>query len=253
MRLNRFFTPRKNLRINSSVKLEDSDVKHIRKVLRLSKGENIIIFNGEDEYSAELTLVTREVVTAKLKELLKSEKASEKGSVNISIFQGLLRAGKFDFIIEKVTELGASNIVPVECEFSQMKSDAAANKVTRWQKIAVAAAKQSERVSVPEVFNPISFEDILKAKEEFDEILFFTIPRKNIPESLESKNLDLNSLNSKKKIAIIIGPEGGFSPKEHKFAKENGFKFVTVGNNVLRSETAAIIFTSLVKFLLDLS
>jgi len=250
MRLTRFYTERQNLRLNGSVKLPDSDIGHIRKVLRLESGDKVIVFNGVEEYLAELSLVTRGFVTVKLIELLKSEKMQKKEK-ELSIFQGLLRAGKFDLIIEKLTEIGVDNIIPVECEYSQTKKEIAAAKLSRWGKVALAAAKQSERLSLPEVLEPIEFSDILKVKDDFDKILLFTLPRKNIPESLESVELTAELLKGVKKIAVLIGPEGGFSPREHKVAKDNGFTLVKVSEGVLRSETAAIVFSGIVKFLMS--
>ncbi len=249
MRLNRFYTERQNLRINSSVKLPDSDIDHIRKVLRLQSGDKVIIFNGVEEYLAELKLVTREFVTAKLVELLKTEKNSTK-ETQVTIFQGLLRAGKFDLIIEKLTEIGIDNIIPVECEFSQTKKENAAAKVSRWSKVALAAAKQSERISLPLVLDPIDFKDILKVKNDFDKVLMFTLPRNNIKESLDAIELSKDVIGTAKNVAVLIGPEGGFSPTEHKIATENGFTLVKSSDSVLRSETAAIVFSAIVKFLL---
>src|SRR5690606_13093614 len=125
MRLNRFYTERKNITLNSSVKLQDSDIRHIRNDLRLKKGDKIVLVNGEKEFLAELRIVGREFVTAKVKKILKVEDFSEESGVDIVLFQALLRSGKFDTIIEKTTQLGIEAIVPVETDFSQMKIDAA--------------------------------------------------------------------------------------------------------------------------------
>jgi len=248
MRLNRFYTERQNLRIGSSVKLADSDISHIRKVLRLSKGDKIILFNGSEEYVGELNLVTKEFVTAILVKIL-SEKKESKNDLKITLFQGLLKAGKLDLIVEKTTEIGIDYIVPTECEFSQSNLESAKTKVERWNKVAMAASKQSERVALLEVLTPIKFQEIFKLKEEFDLILFFTIPRDIILESLKSEVLNLEIFKDKKKVALVIGPEGGFSPREHKAASENGLNFVKLGDTILRSETAAIAAASIVKFL----
>jgi 16S rRNA (uracil1498-N3)-methyltransferase len=244
MRLNRFFTNRRNLGINSSVKLNESDAKHIRKVLRLSKGKEIILFNGEREYLCELNIVRNDFATAIIKKELRVEKRDSEGS--ITLFQGLLKSGKFDLIVEKATELGVTNIVPLECEYSQMKSDVARMKVDRWQKIALSASKQSERIKIPDVITPINFSDLETITKEFDTILLLTISRdSDFPTELLSKDL------KDSKIGIIIGPEGGFSPGEHAKAKEWGFKFISINNNVLRSETASIAALSIVSFLIS--
>jgi len=249
MRLNRFFTERKNLRIGSSVKLPDSDITHIRKVLRLKKGDKVLVFNGEKEYLAILTLVTKEVVLVKLEELLK-ETIDESDELKFTLFQGLLKAGKFDTIIEKTTELGITSIVPVECDFSQSKVDVVERKLERWNKLALSAAKQSERINVPTIESGILFKELGAELKNYDRVYFFTIPRKKIPESLEVKSLTKIKANSKsKRIAIIIGPEGGFSPREHEWAKEWKFEFVHFDAPVLRAETAAIVITGLMYFI----
>ncbi len=252
MRLNRFFVDRKNLRESSSVKLEDSDINHIKKVLRLGKGDKIILFNGEKEFLAELKIVSSEVVMAKIVEILKDTRGDSK-KTEIALFQSLLRAGKFDFIIEKATELGIDYIIPVEAEFSQSKLDVAVRKIDRWQKVATASAKQSERIGIPQFQEPIKFARIKEYLNDFDLVLFLTIPRKNIPSSQESINLKeiQDSFKDAKRIAYIIGPEGGFSPTEHKIASEWGLKFVKYGDTVLRSETAAVAILSVLRYILN--
>lgn len=248
MRLNRFYTERKNIRVGSSVKLNDSDIIHIKKVLRLKKGDQLIVFNGETEYLATLTLVKSDAILVKLNKLLKENFLSNK--IELTLLQGLLRAGKFDTIIEKATELGINNIVPIECDFSQSKLDTVAKKLERWNKLAVAASKQCERMDIPEVMPGLLFKDLTKILSEFNKVYFFTIKRENIAESLNAKNIKDIVIDSKdKKIAMLIGPEGGFSPQEHAMAQELGLEFVYLDSNVLRAETAAIFLTGLVQFI----
>jgi 16S rRNA (uracil1498-N3)-methyltransferase len=250
MRLNRFFIDRDNLRVGSSIKLEDSDIKHIRKVLRLSKGDKIIIFNGEKEFLAELKIVGNEVVMAEILEVTKVKDFSIQ-TTEVTIFQGLLRAGKIDSLIEKLTELGIDKIVPVECEFSQMKLDTAEKKIERWKKIAISAAKQSERIEVPEIYAPIKFQDVKTTLEQFDIVYFFTIPRKNIPSSEMTRSIRDSQKAGAKKIAFMVGPEGGFSPKEHELALQWGINFTKLESNVLRSETASVAIMSILKYIYD--
>ncbi len=250
MRLNRFYTERKNIRTGSSVKLSDYDANHVRKVLRLSKGDKITVFNGEKEFLAELILVTREFATARLLELIKEEDFS-KPKVEITLFQSLLKAGKLEDILEKTTELGIDHIVPVVAEFSQSFYENTNSKYERFNKIILSACQQSERLTIPELHKPIDFDGVINLKEQFDVIYFFTIPRKASPESIDTKFLSMIP-KEYSKIAVFIGPEGGFSPTEHKLAKEAGFEFVTFTDSILRSETAAITAVAIVKFLCSL-
>jgi 16S rRNA (uracil1498-N3)-methyltransferase len=253
MRINRFFSPRDNITVGSSVKLEDSDNNHVKKVLRLKKGDAIIIFNGAKEYLAELDLVQKDTVKATVTKLLRKEDFSKEGKVEVTLIQGLLKAGKFDFIVEKATEIGVDNIVPLEAEYSQMKIDVAEKKINRWTKIAITAAKQSERIRIPEITTPARFEDLAKIKDDFDMVLFCTIPREKIKASLFLQDLKELSLKTDelKHVALLIGPEGGFSPGEHEMAKDMGFKFITLGENVFRAETASIYGLSVLNFLLN--
>lgn len=245
MRLNRFYTNRTNIRPGSSVKLEDSDIKHIRKVLRLTKHDEIIIFNGEKEFLASLDIVSNDVIMATLNKQLREEDFSEGIKVEITLFQGLLKAGKFDDILEKTTELGIDYIVPVECEFSQSKIENAINKIVRWNKIIIAASKQSERIRVPDLIEPMLFRDALEYLKEFDKVYFFSTKQEgmNAVKFIEQTSKKIN------KVAFLIGPEGGFSPKEHLLAIEAGLDFYTMGNTILKSETAAIFGAGLLHFL----
>ena len=259
MRLNRFYTERTNLTLNSSVKLQDSDIRHIRNVLRLKKGDEVVLFNGEKEYLAELKIVGREFITAKIKKILKVEDFSEEAGVEITLFQSLIKVANIDLIVEKTTEIGVDAIVPIESDFSQVKLDYVQKKPERWSKISIVAAKQSGRVKIPEIFQPTTFIDSLELAEKFDTVFFFTFPKESIEESLEASDLKEYTAkageNPKKvavqpsRVAFYIGPEGGFSPAEHKLAKEAGFKFVKFGNNILRSETASIALLSVLKYI----
>ncbi|MEP7103169.1 MAG: 16S rRNA (uracil(1498)-N(3))-methyltransferase [Candidatus Dojkabacteria bacterium] len=249
MRLNRFFTKRENLTIGSSILLEEEDTTHIKKVLRLSKGDKIIIFNGEKEFLAELTLVSKDAVVASIESLLRQEDFSGENRVEITLIQGLLRSGKFDFIVEKATEIGVDYIVPLEAEYSQMKADAAGKKLERWNKLALSASKQSERIRIPEITTPIKFSEISKIVDEFDKVYLLTIDRDSLKEISEVKPLSKDVNTKLKHVAVVIGPEGGFSPAEHKLAKEFGFEFVSIGKTILRAETASIVALGIVNFL----
>jgi len=231
MRKLRFFSERLNLRIGSSVKLPDNESTHIRSVLRLKKDSNIIIFNGEKEFKAKLTLVSKKAVMAKIISL---ERVIDSKSCKVTLFQSLLRAGKFDIIIKRTTELGITKIVPFESDFSQSKKESISQKkLDRWNNIAVSASKQSQRIDIPFVNAPIKFFDIKKMLNDFDLILFCV-------KSKKSKNLLDIDFKKYKSVCIIIGPEGGFSRDEVEFAQNLNVTFVTFNKNILTSETAAI-------------
>lgn len=253
MRVSRFYSERINLRVGSSVKLREEDSVHIRKVLRLKSGDKVILFNGEKEFEADLYLVSKDAIMARVTKVTKVEDFSGESQIEITLIQGLLKAGKFELIVEKLTEIGIDNIVPLECEYSQAKADRVLDKVDRWQRIAIASSKQSERVRIPEILVPIKFNGLKDIKSEFDQVFVFTIPRENLISSSEVEVFDKKLINEKSKhIAYMIGPEGGFSPKEHEILKELGFQFVTLpGNNILRSETAALVVGGVLRFVVS--
>lgn len=253
MRIPRFYSERINLRVGSSVKLRDEDSVHIKKVLRLKAGDKIILFNGEKEFEAALYLVSKDAIMAKVTKITRVEDFSGETQVEITLIQGLLKAGKFELIVEKLTEIGIDNIVPLECEYSQAKVDKILDKVDRWQRIAIVASKQSERVRIPEILVPMKFKELNDIKDEFNQVFVFTIPRENLIDRSEVEVFNQSMIDKKSRhIAYMIGPEGGFSPKEHEMLRELGFKFVTLpGSNILRSETAALVVGGVLRFVVD--
>lgn len=247
MRLSRFYTERQNITINSSVKLNDSDNTHIRKVLRLQPGDEILLFNGEKEYLAELKVVSREVITAKVKGVQRQEDFSKESLVELVLFQSLPKAGKIELIIEKTVELGVDAIVPMQTEYSQNDRQKAEMKQDRWNRVALAAAKQCERITVPEVYSPIDFFDIKDLVDEFDLLIMFTLLG-DAPQKVNLNKLISSTKFSKNKVGFLIGPEGGFSPAEEVLATELGIHKLQVFPNVLRTETAAIALAAVVKY-----
>jgi 16S rRNA (uracil1498-N3)-methyltransferase len=254
MRKFRFFTERKNLRPGSSVKLPDFEATHIRKSLRLQKGAEIYLFNGVKEFKAQLTLVTHEVVMARIISQEINEKSINENSVELVLFQALTKAASFELILEKATELGVSKILPFESEYSVVKTEKVLKKTERWNKIVLSACKQAERVGIPEVIESTNFQNIFNAaiNEGIKDLIVFTLPREKVKEivNLIPIKQTLESINSEK-IGIIIGPEGGFSPGELKFAteqKELDIHFSILTNNVLKAETAAIAALAIIDY-----
>jgi 16S rRNA (uracil1498-N3)-methyltransferase len=247
MKLNRFYTERKNLRERSSIKLNDSDIEQIRKIFRLQRGAQVIIFNGEKEFLAELTLVTKEVVMAKILEVMKDFRYDD-AKVEYTVFQSLLGSGKVDTIVEKLTELGINNIVPMAAEYSPMKLDYAHKKIERWEKLSIVASKSSQRQNISHILEPIQFIQIKDFVKDFDLVLVCTTPAGKTKDIVDIKDLKLEG--DIKKVAFLIGPEGGFSPGEIKIAEELALKFIKLGNNTLKSDTAAVAVFSVLKYIL---
>lgn len=147
-----------------------------------------------------------------------------------------------ELVIQKATELGVSQIIPILSLHSVIKKDAITKKISRWQKIATEASKQSGRLKTPQIMKPLNFDQIPDIKEGDFGIL--------LHRSDQSKKLsDIKEVIHGEKIFIAIGPEGGWNPEEAKAAEKKGFIPVVLGPRTLRSETAGIIILALVQFL----
>lgn len=253
MQLRQFYTERHNLTVGSSVKLSDDEAEHIRKSLRMASGDKIILFNGEKKYLAEVNVVTKDAVTAIVKEVIESAGEQEH---QITLIQSLIRAYNFELVIQKATELGVDNIIPIDTEFSQVKAERVDQKLDRWNKISIEACKQSERLNLVNIYSPISFSQIpeLDLLSEFDLVFICAVPRLITTKMVEVKPLSSYEKEIKiaKRIAVIIGPEGGFSPTEMQQAAEwQKLKFVKLTANVLKSESAAIAALSYISIVLN--
>ncbi|MCX7710420.1 MAG: 16S rRNA (uracil(1498)-N(3))-methyltransferase [Clostridia bacterium] len=240
----RFFVDKSNVR-GDTIFITGEDVGHIKKVLRLRPGENIIICDGNGtDYLSEIQSIEQDKVIAGINAV---EKNLSEPPIDIVLFQGLPKSDKMDFIIQKSVELGVNSIVPVSTERTVVKIDTkkdADHKVVRWQRIALEAAKQCNRGIVPKIEAPVTFEQALNAIKNFDISL--------IPYEKENQNKLNNTLQKQnlKRIAVFIGPEGGFSEKEIQRSKESGTIPVTLGPRILRTETAGIMVLSILMYAL---
>lgn len=227
---------------NNEIQIIGEDVNHIKNVLRLEIGENICICIKEKEKSFNckiLDLDKNKVRCEKLEEILETTETN----TYIHIFQGLPKADKLEFIIEKCTEIGVKEITPVAMKRSIVKLDEKdkAKKLIRWQKIAEVAAKQSKRDTIVKINNVINFQNIFEKITDYDILLVAY-------EEETQRNLKsiLKSLKNKEniKIAVLIGPEGGIDENEMKLCKDNNFISVSLGKRILRTETAPLVISS---------
>lgn len=241
--MHKFFVPLDNI-FENLVKITGDDVKHIYKVLRLNIGDEICINDCTgNEYLANIKSIDKKEVNAEITEKLELNNESK---INITLYQGLPKAAKMDLIAQKNTELGVKSIIPVVTERVVVKGDLKEfKKVDRWNRIALEASKQCKRSSIPKINNPLNFNDALEDLKQFDLVI---IPYEN------KKNYGIkamiNEINKEeiKNIAIMIGPEGGFSEDEIEKLKEIDAKIVTLGPRILRTETAGFVCVSLVMY-----
>jgi 16S rRNA (uracil1498-N3)-methyltransferase len=227
-----------------AVRITGEKAHYLATVLRCKAGEDIIIFNGMGaSYKARLkTIEKREVVA----EIIGAVNENTESPLNIVLFQGLLKGEKMDLVIQKTSELGVNEIVPVITERSQIRET---KKIGRWRKIAEDASRQSGRPAVPEIREPISFRDILSDNSPY--ALSFKTAGCLIfwEEGVCGLAQIKRSVRAPRELMIAVGPEGGFTKNEAAEAESKGFVVVSLGNRILRAETAAIAATAIVQFL----
>ena len=223
--------------------IEGPDWNHAANVLRVRPGEQVLLSVGEDwNYLCTVREVDRAGQRILLSVLEENRDVREL-PVKISLYQGLPKSDKMELIIQKAVELGAARVVPVETARCVVKLDRkkAESKRSRWQAISESAAKQSGRSVIPEVAMPMPFAAALKEAADSDIRL---IPYENA-EGMERTRRILESVLPGQKIAVFIGPEGGFEETEIRQAEEAGFEAVTLGKRILRTETAGFVVLSL--------
>lgn len=241
--MHKFFVPRENFEDNN-VYINGDDVKHIYKVLRLKEKDRICINNcNGEEYLGEIETITKSEVQVHIIEKLPINNES---SVEINLYQGLPKASKMDLIVQKSTELGIRSITPVITDRVVVKSEIGEfKKLDRWIRIAKEACKQCKRSIIPVINAPVDFSEMLEELKKQDLII---VPYEN-EDNFGMKKLMLHlKKEGIKKIAVVIGPEGGFENTEIEVLKSAGAEIITLGPRILRTETAGFVCTSIIMY-----
>ena len=231
---------------NEKIIIKDDDYNHIVNVLRMKKGDSILVTNkdSKETFNCEIEEINSNEVICNI--LNKVNKKVEL-DVNIDIFQGLPKADKMEYIIQKCVELGVHKIVPVNMKYCIAKIKDEDKKNLRWNKISEVASKQSKRDIIPKIEKSISISTLCSEIKNYDLAIVAYENEDNI--TLK----DVLKVNSNiKNIAVIVGPEGGISTDEIEKLKENGAKIVSLGNRILRTETAPIAILSMMVYEYDL-
>lgn len=234
--------------LEKEIWLEGSDVNHIKNVLRMGEGDRLTVSGGNDNrlYTCRITSVEKDKIWAAI------ERVEEKGSELLSrifLFQGLPKGDKMEWIVQKAVELGVHEVIPVVTKRTIVKLDAAKEKSrrARWNAIAEAAAKQSGRMAVPQVVQQMSFAQALEYAKDLDVKL---IPFELAKGMQRTREL-LYEIKPGQSIGILIGPEGGFEETEVQEAEAAGFARITLGERILRTETAGLATLAVLGFLLE--
>ncbi len=215
------------------VYLAEEDARHALSVLRLKAGQAVEVFLSGQRYEAEISSADRNDVCVKLLSQLPSAEAA----LSVTLYQGLPKSDKMDFIVQKAVELGVSRIVPVimsRCVVKLNPKDTA-HKLERWRKIAREAGKQCGRCMIPEITEPCTLSS-LSSLPSFPEtnIVPWEESEENGPLAFSRSHPGLSSLG------ILIGPEGGIDRDEIDVLRQSGFIPVTLGKRILRTETAGL-------------
>ena len=228
--------------------IDGPDVNHIRNVLRMNPGEEVNVTDGSGEKVYRCAIASIGEDKVELNIMWAHEKGMELPS-KIYLFQGLPKSDKMELIIQKAVELGVYEIIPMATARAVVKLDQkkAAAKVKRWQAISESAAKQSKRLLIPEVKEPVKFSEALKLASDLDVRL---IPYE-LAEGMDGTRRIIQSVKPGQSVAVFIGPEGGFEEAEVELAKEAGFQAITLGRRILRTETAGMTVLSILMYQLE--
>lgn len=228
----KFFIKKEDIKDNF-VEITGGDAAHISKVLRHQAGDTLTLCDGEgNDFKAEIQSCSKEGVSLKIIETLP---CLAEPKVAVTLFQGIPKQGKMDYIIEKCTELGISRIVPVSTKRSVVKIDdkkSEAKKLDRWRKIAAESVKQCARGTIPEITHVMTVRDAIEFSKSLDlTIAAYECERQTTVRSALSGN-------SPASVGIFIGPEGGLDDAEVEQFKSANIQTVTLGTRILRTETA---------------
>ena len=246
----RKFFVKENQINNELITILDEDVNHIKNVLRLNVGENLQIcdIDSSKNYICEILELTAKSVTCKILEEIQS---IAEGNVELHIFQGLPKADKMELIIQKGTELGVSEFVPVSFKRSIVKISPKdeRKKIDRWNKISEVAAKQSKRDIIPKVRNVESIKNVCNEIKNYDIVLLaYELEENNY---IKNELLKIKNTKENYKIAVIIGPEGGIEKEEVEVLENAGAKVISLGKRILRTETVALQVSSIIMYELE--
>ena len=212
-----------------SAVLNEEEAAHALKVLRLRQGDACQALMDGSVYEATISQIQPQVILQ-----LGEKLPSPEPSIRVTLYQGLPKGDKMDFLSQKCTEAGIFRIVPVlfsRCVVKWEKKDDE-KKLPRWQRIAAEAAKQSGRAIVPEIGRPVTLKQLCEELKEYDLAL--------VPWEDQKGNGIRQQFAGQKNIAVVIGPEGGMAPEEIEMMRQSGARPVTLGPRIFRTETAGL-------------
>jgi 16S rRNA (uracil1498-N3)-methyltransferase len=237
----RFYVPQPKIE-KGMLRVEGDEVRHIRKVLRLKAGDEVVVFDGSaKEYEGTIIEEGSSTVVIMVQNILSSKSESP---LEIALAQSLLKGEKIDYLIQKATELGVNRIIPFYSSRTVplLEESRRLKRHLRWKRIAVEASKQCGRGVVPKI-EPLQdyFEMVQTATQNSLRLILWE------KEGARLKDV-LTGSKEKKKIFFVIGPEGGLTQEEVEHARREGFIPVNLGRRILRSETSSLCLLSILQY-----
>ncbi|OMP67631.1 16S rRNA (uracil(1498)-N(3))-methyltransferase [Domibacillus epiphyticus] len=247
--MQRYFLP--DMPVDKLVTISGEDFHHISRVMRMEAGSRIYtVFPDGRTAIATITAIHEVSAEAEVTEWV--EKSVELPA-DVVISCGLVKGDKFDYIIQKGTELGAAGFIPFEASRSVVKWDQkkGAKKTERWQKIAKEAAEQSHRTRIPAVSEPLSIAKVIESGKDFD-IKLYAYEETAKAGDMSAFYEALHGLTAGKRVIVVSGPEGGLSDREAEQLTAGGFTACALGPRIMRAETAPLYVLSAISFYTEL-
>ena len=244
----RFYVPPTQI-IDDNVFIRGADVWHISKVLRLSKGAEVIVFDGTGrEYRVVLGKQKRREI---LGTVLEQWDRNTESPLRLTVVQGLPKANKMDVIVRKATEIGVNEIIPLQSERSvwnakqkQVRGEKVYQRLDRWSRIGIEAARQSCRTAIPLIRPVVNIEEFLSQNLSADLklLLWEEEQQRGLKHALRDHTDSIRSA------IVVIGPEGGFTQEEAQQFQANGYTPVSLGKRILRTETASVVVLGILQY-----
>lgn len=227
-----------------SLSLPDETAHYAANVLRMAQDDSIVLFNGDGhEYAATITSISRKQTTV---HITGQRTTHSESPLHTVLAVAVSKGERMDWIIQKCTELGVTEIQPVISERTEVRlsNDRSDKKLEHWRKVAISACEQSQRTCIPHIYTPVSLGTWLSETESKAASSVRLILHTAITEPIA-----LKEISTPTRVVLLSGPEGGFSAEEFAAVSRSGFQPVSLGSRVLRTETAPVAMLTLVQFL----
>ncbi|MCK5147788.1 16S rRNA (uracil(1498)-N(3))-methyltransferase [bacterium] len=226
-----FYAPPEDIKDNE-IMIRDNELRHLSRIMRKKLNDNIWVVDGiGSAYLVELTSISKSMAIG---QILEKRQNTGEAEAQVTLFQSILKGDRFDWLVEKATELGVYSIVPIQSQRSKYPTNA--SKLQRWHRLALAAMKQCGRCRCPIITQPVEFEATMAQVTNLSTALLAD----DSENSLGVQKKDLNT-PGKTRIGLWVGPEGGFSEEEVRLALDSGLNSITLGRRRLRAETAGLV------------